>query len=135
MFVDHRIHFHNLEAQHAPLVGELRVAASRSSITNMLCPGDLPDFANFVVGPVLHEDVGEHLVAAGPGTVVHAVSSSQKHPFAVVGRPDEMAFLFTLCLGRFFRQARRPAAQAKQPKQGSNTTRFSWITIPFRFSQ
>src|SRR6202045_1923987 len=42
-----------------------------------------------VVGPALHEYVGEHFMAAGRGTVVHAESSGEKHPFAVVGGAEK----------------------------------------------
>src|ERR1700730_3837496 len=64
--------------------------------------GPLSGVRKLVVGPALHEDVGEHLMAAGRGAVVHAISGGEEHPLAVVGRADKLTLVVVLRLWHSF---------------------------------
>src|SRR5580704_1694087 len=55
--------------------------------------------AKVVVGPALHEDVGEQVVAGWSGTVVHAVASREKLPIAVIRRAEQKALRVIRRLG------------------------------------
>src|SRR4029077_6602063 len=56
----------------------------------------------FVIGPALDEHVGEHLVAAVIGTVVHPKTGGEKLPIAIISRTLQVALGVILRLGRFF---------------------------------
>jgi hypothetical protein len=58
--------------------------------------------ATNVESPALHKNIGKHFVAVGAWAVVHSIAGGEEHPFAVVGRPDKLALLVILGLGRFF---------------------------------
>src|ERR1700733_9312336 len=80
----------------------------------------LPGVRKFAVSPALHKNVGKHFVAVGAWAVVHAVSGGEKHPLAVVGRPDKLALPVILRLRRFF--SRPCGQQNKSNSQNKHRT-------------
>jgi len=85
----------------------------------------LRPLATNVESPVLHKNIGKHFVAVGAWAVVHSIAGGEKHPFVVVGRPDELAFLVILCLGRFF--VRRGGQRRKASNQNKDRTQLVFI--------